>query len=78
MQQDIRKMLAETGLTQTEFAKIAGVHPVAFSKFMNREGCSIAERLVPFVYGDKRPNRNASSAHDQPQQLSNSPLECQR
>lgn len=33
---------------------MAGVNSAALSRFLNREGCSIAERLVPFVYGEKR------------------------
>ena len=54
IQSDIRKLLSETGISQQELAKMAGVNSAALSRFLNREGCSIAERLVPFVYGEKR------------------------
>lgn len=33
---------------------MAGVNPAALCRFLNREGRSIAERLVPFVYGEKK------------------------
>lgn len=54
IQSDIRKLLSETGISQQELAKMAGVNSAALSRFMNRKGCSIAERLIPFVYGEKK------------------------
>lgn len=55
IQDDTRALLAEIGMKQKDFAALVGVHPIALSKFLRSKGCSIAERLVPYVYGDKRP-----------------------
>lgn len=62
IQNDIRTLLSETGLTQQELARLAGVNQAAFSRFMNRDGRSIAERIAPYVYGEKRPTATPTTA----------------
>lgn len=54
IQSDLRELLQAQGLSQREFAKIAGVNYCALSRFLNSSGCSIAERIVPYIYGDKK------------------------
>lgn len=60
MQNDIRRLLAEAKLSQKEFAALAGVNACALSKFMHRTGRSLAERLVPYVYGEGRPSEKSA------------------
>ena len=62
IQADIRKLLRESGWSQGRLAQEAGINESALSKFLGRkEGDSIAERLWPFVYGDKRPTPKQDS-----------------
>lgn len=57
IQTDIKKMLSESGWSQGRLAKEAGLNLSALSKFLGRrdQGRAIAERVWPFIYGDKRP-----------------------
>ena len=56
IQNDIKRMMAESGWTQQKLAAEAGVNPCALSKLLNRnEKKSIVERIWPYIYGDKRP-----------------------
>ena len=56
IQTDLKQMLAESGWSQERLAKEADLNPSALSKFLGRaEGKAIAERVWPFIYGDKRP-----------------------
>ena len=60
IQTDVKTMLRESGWSQDRLAREAELNPSALSKFMGREeGKAIAERLWPFVYGDKRPPAKA-------------------
>ena len=54
IQSDLKNFLQERGVTQKEFAEIVGINVCSLSTFMNRSGDSIAERIAPFVYGEKR------------------------
>lgn len=62
IQHDIKLLLVEAGISQKDFAAMAGVNACALSKFMNRRGTSLAERLIPYVYGDKRPPKKSAHA----------------
>lgn len=56
IQTDVKIMLKESGWSQGRLAREAELNPSALSKFMGRdEGKAIAERLWPYIYGDKRP-----------------------
>lgn len=61
IQKDIKKMLAESGWTQKQLAEAAGVNQCALSKMLNRDGGSILERIHPFIYGEKRPEKTEPS-----------------
>ena len=54
IQSDLRKFLQEQGVTQKDFAEIVGINNCSLSVFMNRSGDSIAERIAPYLYGEKR------------------------
>lgn len=54
IQTDLKNFLRERGVTQEQFARIAGVNPCSLSLFLRRQGLSIAERITPYLYGDKR------------------------
>lgn len=54
MQDDVKEFLWRSRLSQKAFARIVGVNPTALSEFLHRSsGHSIAERIAPFIYGDK-------------------------
>lgn len=50
IQQDAREFLVRNSLRQGAFAALVGVNQSALSKFLNREGGSIAERIAPYIY----------------------------
>lgn len=67
MKTDIRQMLKSSGWTQNQLAKAAGVHFTSLSRFLSGKGePSVAERLVPFVYGDKRPSNTPEQVKSEP------------
>ena len=62
---DLELMLAESGWTQDRLAKESGVHFVTLSRLRKRlaeeEDKSALSKILPFVYGDKRPPARAES-----------------
>lgn len=53
---DIREMLKETGWTVTMLSKYAQVSLSGLQKLLAKEESnSIYDKLIPFIYGDKRP-----------------------
>lgn len=74
IQNDTKQMLKECGWTQQRLAKAAGVHFVSLSRFLKREyPYTLAEKIVPFVYGDQRPKprelEDTRSAKPEPDQM---------
>lgn len=55
LQQDTRRMLKEAKWSVKRLAEEAQVNPSALSRFLGREGQSIAEKIYPFIAGDKCP-----------------------
>ena len=54
--EDIENTLKINGMNRRDLAKVAGISYVPLCQFLNHKtkGTSIAERLIPFIYGDKR------------------------
>ena len=61
IQSDIKEMLADSGWSTSQLAREAEINPSALFRFLskNKPGKSIADRLWPYVYGDKRPPAKA-------------------
>lgn len=56
--QDLKFMLEESGWTQERLAQESGIHPVTISKLIRRLNTgdrSALGKILPFIYGDKRP-----------------------
>lgn len=55
---DLELMLSESGWTQDRLAEAANVHPTTLSRLRRRlrvEDKSALGKILPFIYGDKRP-----------------------
>lgn len=60
IREDTRKMLKECGWTHDQLAQAIGMDRSVLTRYLgleNKKG-TIAERLLPFVYGHKRPKKN--------------------
>ena len=40
-------------MSQKDFADLVGVNQAALSRFLHSSGFSIAERIAPYIYGEK-------------------------
>ena len=61
IKKDTLTMLVESGWTQQKLAKETGIHPTNLCDYLRgKRKPSIAEKLLPFIYGDKRPPAKAS------------------
>lgn len=59
---DLEIMLTESGWTQERLAEASGVHPTTLSRLRRRlktEDKSALGKILPFIYGDKRPPAKA-------------------
>lgn len=55
MQTDVKSMLEECGVSLLDLSRAAGINYTSLSRWMQREdGQTLAERLAPYVYGEKR------------------------
>ena len=53
---DLELMLKKTGWTKTMLAKYVGVSRASIHAILTQEESdSVVDKLIPFVYGDKRP-----------------------
>lgn len=61
---DIENMLAESGLNLTALARLSGVNQSILSRFINGDQSGLnsktLEKLWPYIYGDKRPTKDAA------------------
>lgn len=61
IKQDTLTMLAESGWTQQRLAKESGIHPTNLNAYLkDKRKPSLVEKLLPFVYGEKRPLSSSS------------------
>ena len=54
IQGDLKEYLRQAHMSRKDFAALVGVNVCALSRFLCNPGSSIAERVVPWLYGDKR------------------------
>jgi len=54
IQSDLKDLLRERKVSQKDFADLVGVNQAALSRFLHSSGFSIAERIAPYVYGEKK------------------------
>lgn len=54
IQTDLKDLLRECRMSRKRFARLAGVNPCALSRFLCHPGSSIAERVAPWLYGERR------------------------
>ena len=63
---DIKKVLAESGMSVTELARLSDVNQSILSRFVNGKQKGLhsdtLEKLWPFIYGDKRPDNPNKAA----------------
>jgi len=53
IQSDLKTLLRERKVSQKDFADLVGVNQAALSRFLHSSGFSIAERIAPYIYGEK-------------------------
>ncbi|MBI9080858.1 MAG: helix-turn-helix domain-containing protein [Pseudodesulfovibrio sp.] len=60
---DLKKMLFDTGWSQTHLAKRSDVSQSAISKLLSGKAVrsDTLEKLWPFIYGDQRPTKSQAT-----------------